>query len=194
MANTMKAAVVRRIQATARDRGGSGAGSRVPDRSSSSSRPAASAIRTCTQPRATGRSSPSRRSSQATRAWVMSLPSAPASDSVKEGDRVGVPWLYTACGHCRYCMSGWETLCESQQNTGYSVNGGFAEYVMADPDFVGHLPAEHLVCRHRADPLRRRHRLQRPEVDRNAARRLGGRVRNRRVRPHGRSVREGHGT
>jgi propanol-preferring alcohol dehydrogenase len=61
---------------------------------------------------------------------------------VKEGDRVGVPWLYTACGHCRHCLGGWETLCESQQNTGYSVNGGFAEYVLADPDYVGHLPAK----------------------------------------------------
>ena len=60
---------------------------------------------------------------------------------VKEGDRVGVPWLYTACGHCRHCMGGWETLCEKQQNTGYSVNGGFAEYVVADPNYVGHLPA-----------------------------------------------------
>jgi len=61
---------------------------------------------------------------------------------VKEGDRVGVPWLYTACGYCEHCMGGWETLCESQQNTGYSVNGGFAEYVIADPNFVGHLPKD----------------------------------------------------
>jgi alcohol dehydrogenase, propanol-preferring len=60
---------------------------------------------------------------------------------VKEGDRVGVPWLYTACGHCRHCLGGWETLCVSQQNTGYSVNGGFAEYVIADPNYIGHLPA-----------------------------------------------------
>ena len=60
---------------------------------------------------------------------------------VKEGDRVGVPWLYTACGHCKHCLGGWETLCEQQQNTGYSVNGSFAEYVVADPDYVGHLPA-----------------------------------------------------
>ena len=59
---------------------------------------------------------------------------------VKEGDRVGVPWLYTACGHCRHCLAGWETLCEEQKNTGYSVNGSFAEYVIADPDYVGHLP------------------------------------------------------
>ncbi len=52
-----------------------------------------------------------------------------------------MPWLYTACGHCSHCLAGWETLCEAQQNTGYSVNGGFAEYVVADPNFVGHLPA-----------------------------------------------------
>ncbi|KEO59259.1 alcohol dehydrogenase AdhP [Thioclava indica] len=60
--------------------------------------------------------------------------------NVKEGDRVGVPWLYTACGHCEHCLGGWETLCESQQNTGYSVNGGFADYAIADPNFIGHLP------------------------------------------------------
>ncbi len=61
---------------------------------------------------------------------------------VREGDRVGVPWLYTACGHCEHCVGGWDTLCESQQNTGYSVNGGFADYVIADPDYVGHLPGK----------------------------------------------------
>ncbi|MBB3930244.1 propanol-preferring alcohol dehydrogenase [Kaistia hirudinis] len=59
---------------------------------------------------------------------------------VKEGDRVGVPWLHTACGYCPYCRTGWETLCGSQQNTGYSVNGSFAEYALADPNFVGRLP------------------------------------------------------
>jgi propanol-preferring alcohol dehydrogenase len=59
---------------------------------------------------------------------------------VKEGDRVGVPWLHTACGHCEHCITGWETLCDSQQMTGYSVNGGYAEYVLADPAYVGKLP------------------------------------------------------
>jgi propanol-preferring alcohol dehydrogenase len=59
---------------------------------------------------------------------------------VKEGDRVGVPWLHSACGHCKHCLGGWETLCESQQNTGYSVNGSFAEYAVADAGYVGHLP------------------------------------------------------
>ena len=60
---------------------------------------------------------------------------------VREGDRVGVPWLHTACGHCEHCLGGWETLCDHQQMTGYSVNGGYAEYVLADPGYVGHLPA-----------------------------------------------------
>jgi propanol-preferring alcohol dehydrogenase len=59
---------------------------------------------------------------------------------VKEGDRIGVPWLHSACGACAHCRTGWETLCHDQQNTGYSVNGGFAEYVLADPDYVGLIP------------------------------------------------------
>lgn len=59
---------------------------------------------------------------------------------VKEGDRVGIPWLHTACGYCPHCRTGWETLCGSQKNTGYSINGSFAEYALADPNFVGRLP------------------------------------------------------
>ena len=59
---------------------------------------------------------------------------------IKEGDRVGVPWLHTACGHCEHCITGWETLCDHQQMTGYTVNGGYAEYVLADPGYVGYLP------------------------------------------------------
>ncbi|MBS7458247.1 alcohol dehydrogenase AdhP [Coralloluteibacterium stylophorae] len=59
---------------------------------------------------------------------------------LREGDRVGIPWLYSACGHCEHCLGGWETLCESQKNTGYSVNGGFAGYALAAADYVGRLP------------------------------------------------------
>jgi propanol-preferring alcohol dehydrogenase len=61
--------------------------------------------------------------------------------TVKEGDPVGIPWLYSACGHCEYCITGWETLCHQQQNGGYSVDGAYAEYALADPNYVGHLPA-----------------------------------------------------
>jgi len=60
---------------------------------------------------------------------------------VKEGDRVGVPWLYSACGHCEYCLSAWETVCPDAQFGGYTRNGGFAEYILADPDYVAHIPA-----------------------------------------------------
>ena len=56
------------------------------------------------------------------------------------GDRVAIPWLGHACGRCDYCVSGWETLCEQQQNTGYSVDGAFAEYAVADADFVVAVP------------------------------------------------------
>lgn len=61
--------------------------------------------------------------------------------NVKEGDRVGVAWLHDACLDCEYCQTGWETLCERQHNTGYSCNGGFAEYVIAAAPFVARLPA-----------------------------------------------------
>jgi propanol-preferring alcohol dehydrogenase len=60
---------------------------------------------------------------------------------VKEGDRVGVPWLYSCCGHCEYCLSAWETVCPEAQFGGYTKNGGFAEYILADPDYVAHIPA-----------------------------------------------------
>jgi alcohol dehydrogenase, propanol-preferring len=60
---------------------------------------------------------------------------------VKEGDRVGVPWLYSACGHCEYCLSAWETVCAQAQFGGYTKNGGFAEYILADPNYVAHVPA-----------------------------------------------------
>ena len=59
----------------------------------------------------------------------------------KLGDAVGVAWLHDACLRCEYCETGWETLCEHQHNTGYSVNGGFAEYVVASAAFAARLPA-----------------------------------------------------
>jgi propanol-preferring alcohol dehydrogenase len=58
----------------------------------------------------------------------------------KEGDAVGVAWLHDACGHCEYCETGWETLCEAQHNTGYGVDGGYADYLIASADFVARMP------------------------------------------------------
>jgi propanol-preferring alcohol dehydrogenase len=56
------------------------------------------------------------------------------------GQRVALPWLGYACGTCDYCVSGWETLCESQQNTGYSVDGGFGQFAVADSRYVVAVP------------------------------------------------------
>lgn len=60
--------------------------------------------------------------------------------SLKIGDRVGIPWLFSACGECEYCLSGRETLCPNQQNGGYSVDGGYAEYCKAPADYVARIP------------------------------------------------------
>jgi len=59
----------------------------------------------------------------------------------KAGTRVAVPWLGYACGTCRYCLTGWETLCQAQQNTGYSVDGCYAEYFVAEAAFATPVPA-----------------------------------------------------
>ena len=64
----------------------------------------------------------------------------PGVVGLKEGDHAGVAWLHDACGQCEYCMTGWDSLCYAQHNTGYSVNGSFAEYVVGAARYVGRLP------------------------------------------------------
>jgi hypothetical protein len=61
----------------------------------------------------------------------------PGVKHLKEGDRVGMAWLHSACGYCQFCLSGWETLCHAQQNSGYSVNGTFAECALGQADYLG---------------------------------------------------------
>jgi propanol-preferring alcohol dehydrogenase len=56
------------------------------------------------------------------------------------GDRLGIPWLYSACGYYDYCLSGNENLCLLQQNAGYSVDGSYAEYCKADGNYVVKIP------------------------------------------------------
>ena len=51
-----------------------------------------------------------------------------------------MPWLYSACGHCEHCLAAWETVCGEAQFGGYTKNGGFAEYILADPNYVAHIP------------------------------------------------------
>ncbi len=56
------------------------------------------------------------------------------------GDRIGIPWLGHTCGTCRFCRSGRENLCESARFTGYQLDGGYAEYTVADQHFCFHIP------------------------------------------------------
>ena len=62
------------------------------------------------------------------------------------GDLVGNAWLWSACGNCDYCRTGWETLCEKQSNGGYTVDGSFGEYMLVDARFAARLPDD-------ADPV-----------------------------------------
>jgi propanol-preferring alcohol dehydrogenase len=56
------------------------------------------------------------------------------------GERVSIAWLGSACGECRYCVDGRETLCEKQRNSGYSIDGAFAEYALAAATYVVPVP------------------------------------------------------
>jgi propanol-preferring alcohol dehydrogenase len=64
----------------------------------------------------------------------------PGVKDLKEGDPVGIAWLHDACGCCEHCITGWETLCETQNDSGYSVNGTFAEYAIGSAAYVARLP------------------------------------------------------
>ncbi|HTJ71115.1 MAG TPA: zinc-dependent alcohol dehydrogenase [Actinospica sp.] len=64
----------------------------------------------------------------------------PGANVHRIGERVAIAWLGSACGTCSYCLSGWETLCPKQQNSGYSVDGAYAEYAVADDRYVVSVP------------------------------------------------------
>ena len=60
--------------------------------------------------------------------------------NIKVGDMVGNAWLWSACGVCEYCRTGWETLCEQQQNGGYTVNGSFGQYMLVNAAYAALIP------------------------------------------------------
>ena len=59
---------------------------------------------------------------------------------VQVGDLIGNAWLWSVCGDCQYCRTGWETLCEEQQNGGYSTDGSFGQYMLVDTKFAARIP------------------------------------------------------
>src|SRR5438128_3616930 len=64
-------------------------------------------------------------------------------DRFTEGDRLGVPWLGYTCGVCRYCRAGRENLCDNARFTGYQIDGGYAEYTLADQRYCFPIPADY---------------------------------------------------
>ena len=112
---------------------------------------------------------------------------------VKEGDRVGVPWLYSACGHCEYCLAAWETVCAEAQFGGYTKNGGFAEYIIADPNYVAHIPAG-LRAKDAAPIICAGITTYKGKGDRGKARRMDRHIRCWRPGASGHSICQGHGT
>ena len=89
------------------------------------------------------------------------------------GDRVGVPWLGWTCGSCRYCLGGRENLCASAQFTGCTIDGGYAEYAVADARYCFPLPREFSDVAARAAAVRRADRLPRRCGWRATRRRVG---------------------
>ncbi len=71
--------------------------------------------------------------------------------SVSPGDRVGVPWLYATCGDCEFCQRGLENLCENARFTGFHVDGGYAEYMLAQKNYI--LPIPESISDEQAAPL-----------------------------------------
>ncbi len=65
-----------------------------------------------------------------------------AVDGFRVGERVGIAWLGTTCGECRYCRSGRENLCDRARFTGYQINGGYADQTVADSRYCFHLPED----------------------------------------------------
>ncbi len=68
------------------------------------------------------------------------LPTSGTTEVVTTGQRVGVAWIASACGHCQYCLSGQENLCPEFKATGRDINGGYAEYMTVRADFVHPIP------------------------------------------------------
>ncbi|MCJ7722582.1 MAG: alcohol dehydrogenase catalytic domain-containing protein [Anaerolineales bacterium] len=71
--------------------------------------------------------------------------------NIQLGDRIGIPWLYEACGFCEFCLRGQENLCRSARFTGFHVDGGFAEFMLAQAKFL--LPIPSMITNEQAAPL-----------------------------------------
>jgi propanol-preferring alcohol dehydrogenase len=109
------------------------------------------------------------------------------------GDTVGVPWMYSSCGTCEFCLAGMETICKSGEATGYTKDGGYAEYMVAPAAFVARLPLD-CDLEDRTNPLCQRHDLPWFETIRCQAWSMGSDCRCRWTWTHRNTVCSCHGT
>ena len=72
---------------------------------------------------------------------IVDIGSHVTNNQLKKGDLVGVPWIQKTCLHCEYCLTGRETLCLNQRNSGFSIDGCFAQYSIVDANFATKLPS-----------------------------------------------------
>ena len=115
-------------------------------------------------------------------------------NSLKLGDRVGVPWLHWSCGECEFCREDNENLCIKQKITGVTVDGGYAEFVKAPATHVVLIPDALSNPGRRSPVLRGRHRLPRFAARRDSARPTHRGLRRGRPRSPGGTNRQGHGS
>ena len=102
-------------------------------------------------------------------------------DRFRPGDRVGVPWLGWTCGVCEYCRGGRENLCPRARFTGYQIDGGYAEYAVADERYCFAIDARFRRCRSGAADVRRADRLPHAAHGRRRAAHRHLRLRRRRA-------------
>ena len=113
--------------------------------------------------------------------------------TARVGERVGIAWLRSTCGTCRWCRRGAENLCPGSQYTGWDADGGYAEYAVAPAAYVYRAPEGLEDLQARAVAVRRDHRTPGPDPRGTAARRAAGHLRVRGQRPPDRPGRAGAG-
>lgn len=74
--------------------------------------------------------------------FCLRLQKGSSVNGVEVGDRVGIQFLHSACGSCEYCISGWESICTQQSNSGYNTDGCMSQFVLGVGNYVVKIPEQ----------------------------------------------------